>query len=95
VAAAIMANKLNAKRHSTCSSKTRSLPLSIPTTTGEAGRYRVRIGKLGKPSLVCNLGRDSTAPKRHQIKSHSGRSGSDVKLIPMRHRETGFGAYRP
>jgi len=94
-AAAMTANKLNAKSHSTRSSKKTSLPLSISNSTGEAGRYGVRIGKLGKPSLICNLGRDTTAPNRLKIKSHSGRSGSDVKPISMRHRETGFGAYRP
>jgi hypothetical protein len=89
------ANKLNAKSHSTRSSKKTSLPLSISNSTGEAGQYGVRIGKLGKPSLICNLERDTTALNRLKIKSHSGRSGSDVKAIPMRHRETGFGAYRP
>jgi hypothetical protein len=89
------ANKLNAKSRSTRSSKNTSLPLSISNLTGEAGRYRVRIGKLGKPSLICNLGRDTTATNSFTIKTQSGRSGSDVKPIPLRHRKTGFGAYRP
>jgi len=89
------ANKLNAKSHFKRSSKQTSLPLSISNSMGEAGQYGVRIGKLGKPSLICNLGRDTTAPNRLKIKSHSGRSGSDVKPILRWHRETGFGAYRP
>jgi hypothetical protein len=56
IAAAMTANKLNAKSHSTRSSKKTSLPLSISNSTGEAGRYGVRIGTPGKPSLICNLG---------------------------------------
>jgi hypothetical protein len=95
LAAAMTANKVNAKSHSTHSSKKTSLPLSISNSTREAGWYGVRIGKLGQLSLICNLGRDTTALNHHKIKSHSGRSGSDVKPIPMRHRETGFGAYCP
>ena len=94
-AEAMTANKLNAKSDSTRRSKKTSLPLSISNSTGEVGPYGVRIAKLGKPTLICNLGRDTNAPNRLKIKCHSGRSGSDVKLIPMRHRETGFGAYRP
>jgi len=95
ITAAMTANKSNAKSHSTRSSKKTSLPLTISNSMGEAVRYGVRIGKLGKQSLICNLGWDTTAPDRLKIKSHSGRSGSDVKPVPMRHRETGFGAYRP
>jgi len=95
IAAAMTANKLNAKSHSTHSSKKSILPLSISNSTAEAGRYGVRIGKLGKPSLICNLGRDTTALNHLKIKSHSGKSGYDVNTIPMRHRETGFDAYRP
>jgi len=56
ITAAMTANKSNAKSHSTRSSKKTSLPLTISNSTGEAGRYGVRIGKLGKPSLICNLG---------------------------------------
>jgi len=93
--AAMTANKLNDQGHSTCSSKKTSHPPLISNSTGEAGRYGVRIGKLRKPNLICNVERDTTAPNCLKIKSHSGRSGSDVKPIPMRHRETGFGAYRP
>jgi len=95
ITVAMIANKSSAKSHLTCSSKETSLPLSISNWTAEAGRDGVRLGELRKPSLICNLGRDTTAPNRLKIKSHSGRSGSDVKPIPMRHRETGFGAYHP
>jgi len=42
-AAAMTANKLNAKSHSTDSSKKTSLPLSISNSMGVAGRYGVRI----------------------------------------------------
>jgi hypothetical protein len=56
ITAAMMANKSSAKSHSTCSSKKPSLPLSIPNSTGEAGRDGVRIGKLGEPGRICNLG---------------------------------------
>jgi len=95
ITAVMTANKSSAKSHSTHSSKETSIRLSLSNLTGEAGREGVRIGELGKPSLICNLGRDTTAPNRLKIKSYSGRSGSDVKPIPMRHRETGFGAYHP
>jgi len=95
IAAAMTANKLNDQNHSTCNSKKTILPLSISNSMGEAGRYGVRIGKLKKLSLNCNLGRDTTAPNRPKIKSHSGGSGSYVKPIHMRHRETGFCANHP
>jgi hypothetical protein len=68
--AAMTANKLNAKSHSTRSNKKPSLPVSISNPTGDAGLYGVRIGKLGKLSLICNLGRDTTAPNRLKIWSH-------------------------
>ena len=56
ITAAMTANKSNAKSHSTRSSKKTSLPLTISNSMGEAVRYGVRIGKLGKQSLICNLG---------------------------------------
>jgi hypothetical protein len=62
---------------------------------GEAGGYGVRIGDLRKPSLICNLGRDTTTPNRLTFNTQCGWSGSDVKAIPMWHRETGFSAYHP
>jgi hypothetical protein len=49
------ANKSKTKSHLTPSSKKTSLPVSIPNSTGESGRYAVRIGKLRKPSLIRNL----------------------------------------
>jgi hypothetical protein len=63
--------------------KKTSQPLSISNSTGEAARHGVTIGKLGTPSLICNLGRDTTALNHLKIKSDSGRSGSDVKPIPL------------
>jgi hypothetical protein len=56
ITAAMMAKKLSAKSHSTSSSKKTSLPLLISNSIGEPGRYGVRIGELGIPSLICNLG---------------------------------------
>jgi hypothetical protein len=51
---AVTANKSSAKSHLTHNSKKTCLPLSISQLTGEAGRDGVRIGELGKPSLICN-----------------------------------------
>jgi len=92
-AAAVRANKSSAKSRSIHSSKKTCPPVSISNSTGEAGRDAVRTGELRKLSLFCNLGWDPTSPNRLRTKSHSGRSGPDVKPISMRHRETGFGAY--
>ena len=90
-----MENKLKAKSHSTRSSKSTILPLSISHSTGEAGIYGIRIAELGKQSLMCNLGRDTTTLNSLKIKSHSGRSGSNVMPMLMWHRDSRFGAYRP
>jgi len=90
IAVAMTANKLNAKSYLTRSSKKYSLPLSIPTCMGEVWWYWVKISELGKPSHICELGWDTTAPDCLEIQSHSRRSGCDVKLIPMGHRVTGF-----
>jgi len=46
-------------------------------------------------NLVCNLGWDTTSPNRLKIKTHSGRSRSDVKPISMWHTESWFGVYHP
>ena len=67
------------------------------------GSLRKPKGKLAMHSLrqrrphnlICNLGWDTSAPNRLKIKSHAGRSGSDVKPISMWHTETWFGAYHP
>ena len=91
ITVAMTANKSSAKSHSTRSSKKTNLPVSIFNSMGEAGRDGVRIGKLGKPSLICNLGWDTTSPNCLKMKSRSGRLGPDVKPIPMRHSKTRFG----
>jgi hypothetical protein len=56
ITAAMMANKSSAKSHSTRSSKKTSLSLSISNMMGEAGQDGVRIGTLGEPGLICNIG---------------------------------------
>jgi hypothetical protein len=56
ITAAITANKSIAQSYSTGNSKNTSLPLLVCNSMGEAGRSGVRIGELGKPNLICNLG---------------------------------------
>ena len=55
ITAAMTANKSSDKSHLTGSSRITSLPVSITNSTGEAGRYIIRIRTLGKPSLICNF----------------------------------------
>lgn len=95
ITAAMKGNKLSAKSHSTCSSSNTSVYLSICNLTGEAGQYGVTIGEFEKLSRVSHLGQDTTALNRLHFKSHFGRSGPDFKPIPMQHRETRCGTYRP
>jgi len=95
ITALMKANKLSAKSHSTCSSSKTSLHLSICNSTEEAGQYGVRIGEFEKLSGVSHLGQDTTTLNRVHFKSHFGRSGPDVKPIPMQHKETRCGTYLP
>jgi len=88
-------NKLSAKSHLGCRCKEASLPLGISDSTGKAWWWGIRVGASGKPSHICNLARDTTAPDRLNINGHSGRSGPVLKPIPRQHRETGSGTYHP
>jgi len=79
---------------------------AVPTIISAVALKRSLRKPKGKPAmhslrqrrpqnLICNLEWDTTAPNRLKLKSHSGRSGSDVKPISMWHTETWFGGYHP
>jgi hypothetical protein len=95
IAAAITVTTVMAKSQSASRSEQTSLLLSIPNSLWHVGWHGVSIGILDKPTLIDNFGWDTTSPNRLDIKTHSGRPGSDVKPIPMWHRETGFNAHHP
>jgi len=56
ITAAMTADKSSTQSPSTRSSKPTSLQQLISNKMGEAWRYGLRIGELGKQSVICNVG---------------------------------------
>jgi hypothetical protein len=63
--------------------------------TGEAGQYWIRIGEIGKPSLISNLGWDTTTYQqnvnqlsRHTESSQTLRAISTVFLSTCKYSQT-------
>jgi len=45
--------------------------------------------------LICDLGRDTTAPHHLEMKTYFGNLGTDVKTISLWHTEARSGKYHP
>ena len=84
----ITTNNLSAKSYLIRCSKPIGRFLWISNSAEEAAQCRVRIAGLGKPSLIRNLGWNTTTPYSIKIKRHSWRLGSDVKPISTLYGET-------